>query len=108
MRALLSVYDKTGVVEFARQLHELGCDLVSSGGTAKAIADALAHGVKVTGTTIHVADLEVDTGPILAQEAVEVRPDDTVETLHERIKVVERRLYPDTIRQILERGSVLP
>lgn len=73
-----------------------------------AVADALAHGVKVTGTTIHVADLEVDTGPILAQEAVEVRPDDTVESLHERIKVVERRLYPTTIRQILERGSVLP
>lgn len=73
-----------------------------------AVADALAHGVKVTGTTIHVADLEVDTGPILAQEAVEVRPDDTVESLHERIKVVERRLYPATIRQILKRGSVLP
>jgi phosphoribosylglycinamide formyltransferase-1 len=73
-----------------------------------AVADALEHGVKVTGTTIHVADLEVDTGPILAQEAVAVLPDDTVESLHERIKVVERRLYPDTIRQILERGSVLP
>ena len=73
-----------------------------------AVADALAHGVKVTGTTIHVADLEVDTGPILAQEAVAVLPDDTVESLHERIKVVERRLYPATIRQILQRGSVLP
>jgi phosphoribosylglycinamide formyltransferase-1 len=73
-----------------------------------AVADALAHGVKVTGTTIHIAGLEVDTGPILAQEAVTVLPDDTVESLHERIKVVERRLYPDTIRQILERGSVLP
>jgi phosphoribosylglycinamide formyltransferase 1 len=73
-----------------------------------AVADALAHGVKVTGTTIHVADLEVDTGPILAQEHVDVRPDDSVESLHERIKVVERRLYPATIRQILERGSVLP
>lgn len=73
-----------------------------------AVADALEHGVKITGTTIHVADLEVDTGPILAQEAVEVRPDDTVESLHERIKVVERRLYSATIRQILQRGSVLP
>lgn len=73
-----------------------------------AVADALAHGVKVTGTTIHVAGLEVDTGPILAQEAVPVLPGDTVESLHERIKVVERRLYPATIRQILERGSVLP
>jgi len=44
----------------------------------------------------------VDTGPILAQEAVAVLPDDTVETLHERIKAVERRLYPATIRDFIE------
>jgi phosphoribosylglycinamide formyltransferase 1 len=74
---------------------------------AHAVRDAVAHGVQVTGTTVHVATLEVDAGPILAQEAVEVRPDDTVESLHERIKAVERRLYPQTIRQILERGRVL-
>ena len=72
-----------------------------------AVADALAYGVKVTGCTVHVAGLEVDTGPILAQEPVRVHDDDTVETLHERIKAVERRLYPLTINQILERGSVL-
>lgn len=71
-----------------------------------AVEDALASGVKVTGCTVHVAGLEVDTGPILAQEAVAVRPDDTVETLHERIKAVERRLYPATIRTIVERGRV--
>ncbi|MBI2708540.1 MAG: phosphoribosylglycinamide formyltransferase [Actinobacteria bacterium] len=73
-----------------------------------AVADALAYGVKVSGCTVHVAGLEVDTGPILAQEAVPVLPGDTVETLHERIKQVERRLYPRTIREIVERGSVLP
>jgi phosphoribosylglycinamide formyltransferase 1 len=72
-----------------------------------AVEDALAYGVKVTGCTVHIAGLEVDTGPILAQEPVRVRDDDTVETLHERIKGVERRLYPETIRSILERGSVL-
>jgi phosphoribosylglycinamide formyltransferase 1 len=72
-----------------------------------AVADALAYGVKITGCTVHVAGVEVDTGPILAQEAVRVRDDDTEETLHERIKAVERRLYPDTILSILERGSVL-
>lgn len=71
-----------------------------------AVEDALAHGVKVTGCTVHVATLEVDAGPILAQEAVAVRPGDTVESLHERIKEVERRLYPATIRAVLERGSV--
>jgi phosphoribosylglycinamide formyltransferase-1 len=72
-----------------------------------AVADALAYGVKVTGTTVHVATEEVDAGPILAQEAVPVLPDDDVSSLHERIKAVERRLYPSTIKAILERGSVL-
>jgi phosphoribosylglycinamide formyltransferase 1 len=67
-----------------------------------AVRDALALGVKVTGTTVHVATEAVDEGPILAQEAVVVLPDDTEETLHERIKQVERRLYPATIRQFIE------
>ena len=71
-----------------------------------AVEAALAYGVKVTGCTVHVATLEVDAGPILAQEAVPVADDDTVDSLHERIKAVERRLYPATIHQILERGSV--
>ena len=72
-----------------------------------AVRDALAYGVKVTGCTVHVAGLDVDTGPILAQEAVPVLPDDTESTLHERIKAVERRLYPDTIRSILEGNRLL-
>jgi phosphoribosylglycinamide formyltransferase 1 len=67
-----------------------------------AVSDALAAGVKVTGTTVHLATEDVDAGPILAQEAVPVLPGDTEETLHERIKSVERRLYPETIRLFLE------
>ena len=67
-----------------------------------AVRDALAAGVKITGCTVHVATLEVDSGPILAQEAVAVLPGDTEETLHERIKEVERRLYPATIRAVVE------
>jgi phosphoribosylglycinamide formyltransferase 1 len=63
-----------------------------------AVRDALAAGVEVTGTTIHIATAEMDDGPILAQETVPVLPDDTEDTLHERIKQVERRLYPATIR----------
>lgn len=65
------------------------------------VRDALAAGVKVTGTTVHVVTEEVDAGPILAQEAVTVLPGDTEETLHERIKQVERRLYPDTIKKVI-------
>ena len=67
-----------------------------------AVRDALAHGVKVTGCTVHVAGLDVDTGPILAQEAVPVLDDDTEASLHERIKAVERRLYPATLRRLLD------
>ncbi len=72
-----------------------------------AVEAALAHGVKVTGCTVHVATLEMDAGPILAQEAVPVLPDDTAAELHERIKQVERRLYPDTIRAVLADPSIL-
>ena len=67
-----------------------------------AVRDALAAGVKVTGCTVHIARLEVDDGPILAQEAVRVLDDDTVDTLQERIKEVERRLYPEVLRTLAE------
>ena len=67
-----------------------------------AVRDALAAGVKVTGTTVHIATEEVDAGPILAQEAVTVEAGDDESILHERIKKVERRLYPATIRRFLE------
>lgn len=72
---------------------------------AHAVEDALAYGVKVTGCTVHVATVEVDAGPILAQEAVPVLPGDTPESLHERIKQVERRLYPQTIREFIDRHA---
>jgi phosphoribosylglycinamide formyltransferase 1 len=72
------------------------------------VADALAYGVKVTGCTVHVATLEVDAGPIVAQEPVAVLADDTVDTLHERIKAVERRLYPDTLAAVVAGELALP
>ena len=70
-----------------------------------AVEEALAAGVKVTGVTVHVATLDVDAGPILAQEAVPVLPGDTAAVLHERIKAVEHRLYPETIRRFIENGA---
>lgn len=72
-----------------------------------AVRDALAFGVKVSGCTIHVAGLDVDTGPILAQEAVPVLDGDTEDSLQERIKTVERRLYPATLRRIIDQGAVV-
>jgi phosphoribosylglycinamide formyltransferase-1 len=66
-----------------------------------AVRDALDYGVKVTGCTVHVVTEEMDVGPILAQEPVRVLPGDTEETLHERIKAVERTLYPAAIKDFL-------
>ena len=63
---------------------------------------ALDHGVKVAGVTVHFVDEGVDTGPIIAQASVPVRDDDTEETLSERILVQEHRLYPDVIRRFAE------
>lgn len=73
-----------------------------------AVRDALVAGVETTGCTIHVAGLEVDTGPVLAQAEVPVVDGDDESSLHERIKAVERRLYPETIRAIVDRGAILP
>jgi len=67
-----------------------------------AVEEALAAGVAVTGTTVHLATLEMDAGPVLAQEEVPVLADDTVASLHERIKAVERTLYPATIRSFVD------
>ncbi|WP_233608767.1 phosphoribosylglycinamide formyltransferase [Nocardia stercoris] len=73
---------------------------------AHGVRDALAYGAKVTGSTVHLVDGGIDTGPILAQEAVTVLPDDDEATLHERIKVVERRLLADTVAAVALRGIV--
>jgi phosphoribosylglycinamide formyltransferase-1 len=67
-------------------------------------ADALGYGVKLTGCTLFVVDAGVDTGPIVAQAAVPVLDDDTVDTLHERIKVEERRMLVDAVGRIAREG----
>lgn len=64
---------------------------------AHAVRDALTYGVKLTGSTIHLVDEQVDHGPIVAQEAVVVQADDTEASLHDRIKAVEHRLLPDAV-----------
>ena len=65
---------------------------------AHAVRDTLAAGVKVTGCTVFAVDEGIDTGPIIAQEAVAVEPGDDEATLHERIKIVERRLLVEVVR----------
>ncbi len=69
---------------------------------AHALRDALAAGVSETGVTVHEVDEGLDSGPVLAQEAVPVHPDDTEDTLLERVHAVEHRLLPAVVRRLLE------
>jgi phosphoribosylglycinamide formyltransferase-1 len=71
---------------------------------AHAVSEALAYGVKVTGCSVHLVDAGTDTGPLLAQEPVRVLDDDDEATLHERIKVIERRLLVDVLAALATRG----
>ncbi len=71
---------------------------------AHAVRDALAHGVRVTGSTVHFVDEGVDTGPIIDQVAVRVEPDDDEASLHARIKAVESRLLVETVGRLAREG----
>jgi phosphoribosylglycinamide formyltransferase-1 len=71
---------------------------------AHGVAEALAYGVKVTGCTVHLVDAGTDTGPILAQQPIPVLDDDDEQTLHERIKVTERRLLVDVVAAVATGG----
>ncbi|MFT3874604.1 MAG: phosphoribosylglycinamide formyltransferase [Nocardioides sp.] len=70
-------------------------------------SDALAYGVKASGATLFVVDGGVDSGPIVAQVTVPVEPDDTVETLHERIKVAERTMLVDSVGRLAREGFTI-
>lgn len=74
---------------------------------ARAVEAALAHGVRVTGVTVHLVDEKVDHGPIIAQRPVEVRDGDTLESLHGRIQSVEHVLYPEIVRAFVS-GELSP
>ena len=105
MAGFMRILDKPIFDAFPGRVLNTHPSLLPSFRGAHAAADALEAGVKVTGCTIHVAVPEVDAGPILAQEAVPVLDDDTVDALHERIKAVEHWLYPDTIKRVMETMS---
>jgi phosphoribosylglycinamide formyltransferase-1 len=85
------------VRSFPRRIMNIHPALLPCFPGAHAVEDALEYGVKVAGCTVHFVDEGVDTGPIILQEALPVREDDTPETLRERIHVLEHRLYPRAI-----------
>ena len=98
----MRIVDAQLVGRFSNRIINTHPALLPSFPGAHGVRDALAHGVKITGLTVHFVDAGVDTGPILAQAAVPVLDDDTEETLHERIKVQERRLLVQTIASLAE------
>ena len=102
MAGFMTIFDKIIFSYYGGRITNIHPALLPSFKGDHAVRDALAFGVKVTGTTIHFATAELDTGPIIAQEAVPVIEGDTVETLHERIKLVERRLYPEVVSKLLQ------
>jgi phosphoribosylglycinamide formyltransferase 1 len=77
-------------------------------GTMDGVAMALEAGVAETGCTVHVVTDDIDAGPILAQRRVEVRPDDTVESLRQRIQAEEHALLPDLVKKIAGQPLPLP
>lgn len=98
MRILAPVF----VDAFAGRLINLHPSLLPAFPGAHAVRDALAAGAEVTGTTVHHVDHGVDTGRIIAQEEIAIRPGDDEPSLHERIKEAERLLLPRVCKRLLE------
>ncbi len=92
------------LVRFAGRVVNTHPALLPSFPGTHGVRDALAYGVRVTGATVHLVDTGVDTGPIIAQAAVEVLPGDDEATLHERIKEVERDLLVRTVGRMVRSG----
>lgn len=97
------------VEPFSGRMVNIHPSLLPSFPGVDAIGQALAHGVKVTGVTVHFVDGGMDTGPIIAQQAVEIFEDDTAETLGARIHPVEHELYTRVIGLLSSgRAKLLP
>ena len=98
LAGFMKVLPKSFVAKFSPRIINIHPALLPSFPGAHAVRDALASGARETGATVHIVDEGVDTGPILAQEAVTVLPADDENTLHERIKLVEHKLLIDTVK----------
>lgn len=100
MAGYMRMLGEAVLVAFPDRVLNLHPALLPSFKGAHAIRDAYDAGVKVTGVTVHFANAEYDKGPIVAQRAVDVAEDDTLESLEEKIHAVEHELYPEVLRWI--------
>ncbi|MFD0703564.1 phosphoribosylglycinamide formyltransferase [Slackia equolifaciens] len=100
MAGYMRMLGEAVLVAFPDRVLNLHPALLPSFKGAHAIRDAFDAGVKVTGVTVHFANAEYDKGPIVAQRAVDIAEDDTLESLEEKIHAVEHELYPEVLRWI--------
>jgi phosphoribosylglycinamide formyltransferase 1 len=100
LAGFMKILPSSFVHTFAPRIINIHPSLLPSFPGAHAVRDALASGAKETGTTIHIVDEGVDTGPILGQQSLAVLPSDDESSLHERIKVLERKLLVETIQSL--------
>jgi phosphoribosylglycinamide formyltransferase-1 len=98
LAGFMRLLSEEAVARFPNRILNIHPSLLPAFPGAHAVAQALNHGVKVTGVTVHLVDEQVDHGPIVAQRAVRVLEGDDVESLHSRIQVEEHDLYPRVVR----------
>jgi phosphoribosylglycinamide formyltransferase-1 len=100
----MKILGAPSLVRFGGRIINTHPALLPSYPGAHGVRDALAGGAQVTGCTVMIVDAGIDTGPIVAQAAVAVEDNDTEESLHERIKLVERALVADTVGRMAREG----
>jgi phosphoribosylglycinamide formyltransferase-1 len=97
LAGFMRILSRSFVERFPNRILNIHPSLLPAFPGTGAVESALRHGVKLSGVTVHFVDEKVDSGPIVAQVPVPVSPEDTVETLHERIQIEEHRLYPEIV-----------
>jgi phosphoribosylglycinamide formyltransferase-1 len=100
LAGFMKVLPRRFVSKFSPRIINVHPALLPSFPGAHAVRDALAAGARETGATVHIVDEGVDSGPVLAQQAVTILPADDEQSLHERIKLIEHKLLVDTVRSL--------
>jgi len=90
------------IKEFRNRIMNIHPSLLPSFKGTSAVKDAFEYGVKVTGATVHFVDEELDNGPIILQKCVQIKEDDTEETILERVHEAEHEIYPEAVRLFVE------
>jgi phosphoribosylglycinamide formyltransferase 1 len=100
LAGFMKVLPQGFVSKFSPRIINVHPALLPSFPGAHAVRDALAAGARETGATVHIVDKGVDSGPVLAQQAVTILPADDEQSLHQRIKLIEHKLLVDTVRSL--------